>query len=205
MVWNHGLDLADPSVAAVIAQRCADPLFQNGSVRVAGDCLGFVYKAAAEIGELGDNVRALRTAAHGDTLLRQALAQPTAKVSVLGHTRWASVGIISEPNCHPVNSEQTELTGQQQMEMPYAVAVLNGDVDNHADIKVNHSLHIAGPITTDAKVIPAVMSQYAESARLGAAGLGEAFRRTVAEFDAHLKSERDKWAQVVKISGAKVD
>jgi tripartite-type tricarboxylate transporter receptor subunit TctC len=28
---------------------------------------------------------------------------------------------------------------------------------------------------------------------------------TAAEFGAHLKSERDKWAQVVKISGAKVD
>jgi len=183
MVWNHGLDLADPSMAAVIAQRSADPLFQNGSVRVAGDCLGFVYKAAAEIGELGDNVRALRAAAHADTLLRQALAQPTARVSVLGHTRWASVGIISEPNCHPVNSEQTELSGAQQSQLPYALAVLNGDVDNHADIKVNHSLHIAGPITTDAKVIPAVMAQYASSNGHGTTNLGEAFRRTVAEFD----------------------
>ena len=178
LVWSHGLDLVDPSLAAVIAQRSADPLFQNGSVRVAGDCLGFVYKAAAEIGELGDNVRALRAAAQADTLLRQALSHATAKVSVLGHTRWASVGIISEPNCHPVNSEQSELTGAQQAQLPYAIAVLNGDVDNHADIKVNHSLRIAGPITTDAKVIPAVMAQYAETH-----SLGEAFRRTVAEFD----------------------
>jgi len=182
LVWNHGLDLTDPSLASVIAKRSADPLFQNNSVRVAGECLGLVYKAAAEIGELGDNVRALRAAAHADTLLRQALSQSTARVSVLGHTRWASVGIISEPNSHPVNSEQSELTGAQQADMPYVVAVLNGDVDNHADIKVNHSLQIAGPITTDAKVIPAVMAQYAASTTVGT-NLGEAFRRTVAEFD----------------------
>lgn len=179
LVWDHGLDVADSSVAAVIAQRSADPLFQNGSVRGVGECIGFVYKAAAEIGELGDNVRSLRSAIHADTLLRQALAQSTTRVSVLGHTRWASVGIISEPNCHPVNGEQIELSGVQQAELPYTVAALNGDVDNHADIKVNHSLHIAGPITTDAKVIPAVMALHAGSGT----SLDEAFRRTVAEFD----------------------
>jgi glucosamine--fructose-6-phosphate aminotransferase (isomerizing) len=179
MVWNHGLDLADPVLAATLRQRAHDPLFQSGSVRVEGiDVLGFVYKAAAEIGELGDNVRALRKAVHGDALLRQALAQPGARVSVLGHTRWASVGIISEPNCHPVNSEQAELTGSE-LAGPYAVAVLNGDVDNHADIKVNHGLRIAGPITTDAKVIPSVMALHASKG----ADLAEAFRRTVAEFE----------------------
>ncbi|MDO8364025.1 MAG: SIS domain-containing protein, partial [Actinomycetota bacterium] len=188
LVWNHGLDLADPSVAATLAQRGLDPLFQNGSVRQAGERLGFVYKAAAEIGELGDNVKALRAAVQADGLLRLALAQPGARVSVLGHTRWASVGIISEPNCHPVNGEQVELSGAEQAgaaALPYTVAVLNGDVDNHADIKVNHGLRIAGPITTDAKVIPAVMAQHAAVAQAHGAGadLAEAFRRTVAEFE----------------------
>jgi len=184
LVWGHGLDLADPSLAALVAQRSHDPLFQNGSVRVAGDRLGFVYKAAAEIGELGDNVKALRSAVKGDALLRLALARPGARVSVLGHTRWASVGIISEPNCHPVNGEETELAGHEHTDQCYTVAVLNGDVDNHADIKVNHSLRIAGPITTDAKVIPAVMAQYIrEGHALHGADLSEAFRRTVAEFE----------------------
>ena len=182
LVWNHGLDLSDPSVAATVAQRGLDPLFQSGSVRVDDGRLGFVYKAAAEIGELGDNVKALRAAVHADGLLRLALAQPNTRVSVLGHTRWASVGIISEPNCHPVNGEQAELSDKQQsgdQRLPYTVAVLNGDVDNHADIKVNHALRIAGPITTDAKVIPAVMAIHAAAST----DLGEAFRRTVAEFE----------------------
>ncbi|MBI4883496.1 MAG: SIS domain-containing protein [Actinobacteria bacterium] len=177
-VWNHGLDLTDHAVVASVARRAGDPLFQSNSVREVDGCMGFVYKAAAEIGELGDNVRALRAAVAGDALLRLVLAQPEARVSVLGHTRWASVGIISEPNCHPVNSEQVELSGQQQAQRIYAVAVLNGDVDNHADVKVNHSLHIVGPITTDAKVIPTLMAEHA----LGT-DPGEAFRRTVAEFD----------------------
>ena len=176
-VWHHGLDPADPAVRALIAERQTDPLFQNGSVRLAGECLSFVYKAAAEIGELGDNVKALRAAARGDQLLRLALSSADARVSVLGHTRWASVGIISEPNCHPVNGEQSEQRGGE--ECPYTVAVLNGDVDNHADIKVNHNLRIAGPITTDAKVIPAVMALQAQKGH----DLAESFRRTVAEFE----------------------
>jgi len=175
-VWNHGLSLSDPALQRVIFDRNSDPLFQNGSVRVAGRCLSFVYKAAAEIGELGDNTRALRHAISDDSLLRLALAQPEARLSVLGHTRWASVGIISEANCHPLNSEELEQTAGS----PYMVAVLNGDVDNHADIKVHHGLRIASPITTDAKVIPAVMARHAES---GVIDLGEAFRRTVAEFE----------------------
>ena len=49
---------------------------------------------------------------------------------MLGHTRWASVGIISQPNAHPLNSEEVDVTGG-----PYVTAVLNGDVDNFADLK----------------------------------------------------------------------
>ncbi len=175
-VWNHGLSMSDPTVQRMLSERQTDPLFQNGSVRVAGHCFGFVYKAAAEIGELGDNTLALRSAISADGLLRLALSQPDARLTVLGHTRWASVGIISEANCHPLNSEELEQTGGA----PYMVAVLNGDVDNHADIKVRHGLRIAGPITTDAKVIPAVMARHVAN---GVVDFGEAFRRTVAEFE----------------------
>jgi glucosamine--fructose-6-phosphate aminotransferase (isomerizing) len=177
-VEGHHLDPADPAVRALVERRSDDPLFQSGSVRWAQGCLSIVYKAAAEIGELGDNVRALRGAVQSDDLLRLALSSSTAHVSVLGHTRWASVGIISEPNCHPVNGEQSEMSAGDSL--PYTVAVLNGDVDNHADIKVNHGLRIAGPITTDAKVIPSVMALHADASH---GDLSEAFRRTVAEFE----------------------
>ena len=175
-VLVRGHDIAADALRSLVAERGVDPLFQSGAVAAANGCLSFVYKAAAEIGELGDNTAALRAALAADGLLRRALAAPTARVTILGHTRWASVGIISEPNTHPLNSWELEQSGG--VEPPYVVAALNGDVDNHADLRVAHGLRIAPTITTDAKVIPTLVARHAAGATLG-----EAFRRTVAEFE----------------------
>ncbi len=174
LVWDHGLDLESDVVARLLAGRDDDALFASGGVRVADGNLAFVYKAAAEIGELGDNTAALRAAMRDDGLLHLALGSPSARVTVLAHTRWASVGIISEPNAHPVNHEE-----EGGSPGPYVAAVLNGDVDNHADLKARFGLRIPAAITTDAKVIPALVSRQAGST----ADLTEAFRRTVAAFE----------------------
>jgi glucosamine--fructose-6-phosphate aminotransferase (isomerizing) len=173
-VWGH--DIEPGALATLIAERGTDPLFQSGAVVQVDDCLSFVYKAAAEIGELGDNTAALRRALNADALLRRAVQSPAARVAILGHTRWASVGIISEPNTHPLNSFELEQPGGAQP--PYVVAALNGDVDNHADLRVAHGLRIASTITTDAKVIPALVARHAATT-----DLAEAFRRTVCEFE----------------------
>ncbi len=173
-IRNHSLDLGSDTVVTALAARGADPLFQTSSVRVAGDHLSFVYKAAAEIGELGDNTRELRKAVTSDTLLRQALAGDKATTVVLAHTRWASVGIISEPNAHPLNSEETGRT-----DGPYCVAALNGDVDNFGDLIAADELVIAPDITTDAKVIPTLLSRRLAEGH----DIAEAFRRTVASFE----------------------
>jgi glucosamine--fructose-6-phosphate aminotransferase (isomerizing) len=106
MVSGHNLDLDDAEIAAVLARRGSDPLFRSGSLRVSGKGLSFVYKAASEIGELGDNVRALRAAISGDALLHRALQADGATCVVLAHTRWASVGMINEANAHPLNQEE---------------------------------------------------------------------------------------------------
>ncbi len=175
MLWGHGLDLASPAIAPLVAAR-RDPLFGTGTVREHDGVLSFVYKAAAEIGELGDNSRVLRDAITNDELLRLALAGPAAQATVLAHTRWASVGLIGQPNAHPLNSDPD---GAVDERAPYVVAALNGDVDNHADLKAAEALRIPVEITTDAKVIPMmVASRLAE-------GLDptEAFRRVVASFE----------------------
>ena len=174
LISGHGLDPAAPAVAAALAERAADPLFRSGSVRWADNCLSFVYKAAAEIGELGDNTAALRAAIAADELLAAAVDAEAASAMVIGHTRWASVGMINEANAHPLNSEVIEGPS-----WPYAIGALNGDVDNHTDLVAQHGLTLDPGITTDAKVIPALWS-----ARLnGSDDVVDAFRHTVADLN----------------------
>src|SRR5205807_1530370 len=94
MITGHGLDVG----ALAGEPRLHDLLFTSKAVRAPFGHLSFVYKAAAEIGELGDNTRAMREAIRRDDLLHRSLEAETARCTVLGHTRWASVGIISEAN-----------------------------------------------------------------------------------------------------------
>ena len=174
-VRNHGLDLDDGEIQALLSDRLHDPLFIDRSVVESNGVFGFVYKAAAEIGELGDNTAAMRAAIAGDALLRRALGDESVEATVLAHTRWASVGIISEPNAHPVNSVEVGETANG----PYVTAALNGDVDNFSDLIAAGGLNFPAEITTDAKVIPAMISRALNSGD----DLDEAVRSTVATFE----------------------
>ena len=91
IVRDHGLDLADPAVARLLADRADDHLFRSRAVRTPEGHLCFVYKAAAEIGELGDNTAAMRAELLADDLLRLSLSGERASALVLGNRQRGAV------------------------------------------------------------------------------------------------------------------
>jgi glucosamine--fructose-6-phosphate aminotransferase (isomerizing) len=48
---------------------------------------------------------------------------------LLAHTRWASMGVISEENTHPLDSFEHNDNSKE-----VAIGVLNGDIDNHVQL-----------------------------------------------------------------------
>ncbi len=165
-VQGARLDTDGDTARSAHGGRLTDPLFGAGAARDTSSGLAFVYKTASEIGELGDNTAALRSQICKDSLLRWALCADGAETVVLGHTRWASIGIVSVPNTHPLDAwsasdgaDVPHIADSNGGDVPHIAAVLNGDVDNYADLIAQRRLAIAPEITTDAKVIPTMLRQ----------------------------------------------
>ena len=116
-------------------------------------CILFAYKVAQEVGALGDNVHALREELRADELMWMAFTAPDATTNVWSHTRWASNGIISQANCHPVDEETLDDAGGLA-NGPWITAALNGDVDNYQDLAARlqreTGRRLSPRITTDA-------------------------------------------------------
>jgi len=149
---------------------------ETGKERIA---LTLVYKVAAEVGSLGDNIFFLRQQIRDDPILQTLVTFSSTYHTVNAHTRWASVGAISEPNCHPVDNRTT---GSLTEKRAIIHVCLNGDIDNYLDLKSEYESRgdlIHKDITTDTKIIPLQIEKYIHQGH----DVKEAFRRAVSDFE----------------------
>ena len=94
--------------AALIAERGADPLFQSGAVVDAGRMFVVRLQGGRRDRRTRRQHRCTASGVRAPTAACVGrCSRLRARVAVLGHTRWASVGIISEPNTHPLNSSNS--------------------------------------------------------------------------------------------------
>jgi glucosamine--fructose-6-phosphate aminotransferase (isomerizing) len=164
-------------------ERLAGSILINNSIRINNHgservSVAFTYKVAAEVGSLGDNVRYLRKQVLDDSLLLKLIQCPLVDHSIVAHTRWASVGEISVPNCHPVDNG----TNGSPDSRGIIHVCLNGDIDNFQLLKQEFEREtgskIPEQITTDTKIIPLQVERYLAQG----ATIDEAFRLAVNDF-----------------------
>ncbi|MEZ6187044.1 MAG: SIS domain-containing protein [Planctomycetota bacterium] len=156
------------------------PLLDGAVLKSSGPrglALAFAHKVAKEVGELGANVRDLRERVRADRVFLRLLGLPGAEVQLIAHTRWASNGVISEPNCHPVANDLRTDPHPETI----VFGVLNGDIDNYASLAPGFAIPAA--CTTDAKIVPLEVSRrYAETQGDPEARMSEAFRQASSGF-----------------------
>jgi glutamine---fructose-6-phosphate transaminase (isomerizing) len=166
----------------------------NGSITCSRKAaLTFTYKTASIIGELGRNVRELRAHIAQDRLFQALARLPVAFETAFAHTRWASVGSITEENCHPLSNftRPTAAPSAVPREKPFPLCgtgpwsirvALNGDIDNYQALREEiegEGELIASEVTTDTKIIPLRIEQYLRAGH----DLTESFRRAVGDFE----------------------
>jgi len=141
--------------------------------------LALTYKVAAEVGRLGDNIRFIREQIKNDKILQILVSFSHEYHTISAHTRWASVGAISEPNCHPVDNK---ISGDNIQQSGIIHVCLNGDIDNYLELKKEYEkngCYIHQDITTDTKIIPLQVGKYIQQGF----DVNEAFRLAVNDFD----------------------
>ncbi len=184
--FRAAIDRHDPALGAEFETRRQPVVLGNRSISIDGaDGRGLVtvtivYKVAAEIGSLGDNVRFLRQEIRDDALLHRLADGDHRYHTVSSHTRWASVGAINEANCHPVDNRAHGADGIAACG-PIHVC-LNGDIDNYQELKSDlaaEGVQIPEEISTDTKIIPLLIARYCQAGH----EVAEAFRLAVNAFD----------------------
>jgi glucosamine--fructose-6-phosphate aminotransferase (isomerizing) len=179
--------LESENLLSELTERSSRPTLVNNGITVHRNAdtdgnnkvaITLVYKTAAEVGRLGDNVGVLRDQIRNDPILHLLAGFSNTHYTVNAHTRWASVGAISEPNCHPVDNRGTgDLTENQGI----IHVCLNGDIDNFMDLKADYESTgnlIHKDITTDTKIIPLQIETYIHQGH----EVEDAFRLAVNDF-----------------------
>lgn len=178
-------DLLKAGLGDQLKQRTNRIVLTNNSITVSDTnngehlvSISIAYKIAAEIGALGDNVSFLRSQIRNDHILHILTRSNSLFNTVSAHTRWASVGDITEANCHPVDNVPTD----KGIEKNGIIHVcLNGDIDNYIALKNDYENRydtISREITTDTKIIPLEIEHFLRQGE----NIFEAFRLAVNEF-----------------------
>ena len=180
--------LAQDGLDAAFEERMSHKVLLNNDIslfpRVPDAAAGpvsisFTYKTAAEIGSLGDNIAFIREQIKNDAVFQRLATWPRMHYSISSHTRWASVGEISEANCHPVDNK---LDRENRPSSGIIHTCLNGDIDNYLHLKADlekQGLFQPAGISTDTKMIPLVVEQFVHKGH----SLQEAFRLAVNQFE----------------------
>ena len=91
----------------------------------------FVFKACNSIGGLGDNANDIKELIKGNELfLSLAKGGLVSSATIMGHTRWASVGNVSFGNTHPIGLIDSSVHEKGS----HVLSCLNGDIYNYKEI-----------------------------------------------------------------------
>ncbi len=156
-------------------------ILKNSSISV--NCISnhvgicFTYKIASVVGKLGDNTEFLRNQIKNDSILYELSLCADISFTVTAHTRWASVGAITESNCHPVDNTISSKTKRDEI----IHVSLNGDIDNYVELKAEFEEQygtVSTEISCDTKIIPLQIQFYIDRGH----DIAEAFRLAVNKF-----------------------
>ncbi|MBE9541251.1 MAG: SIS domain-containing protein, partial [Proteobacteria bacterium] len=172
-------EFLDRQKEKILGNRCIAVNRHGNTVSIT-----FTYKIAAQIGHLGDNVKFLRKQIQDDSIFQLFIALPVVYQTPVAHTRWASVGEISEPNCHPVDNAilHNDKVNESINKAGIIHVCLNGDIDNYFTLKEKYEKDtkrsIPDEITTDTKIIPLQIQKYCNRGL----PIEESFRLAVNDF-----------------------